>query len=116
MHFISGGGTRLDSRFMWARVKAETERDLMESVGAVCWRRAFIDGASSASGPRLYQAMRPLFRLLAPFRSVYVKGQDIGRAMLLATIENIRSRVIENREIRELAERALMSFRSEGSE
>src|SRR3954447_6923747 len=23
-HFISGSGTRLDSRFMWARVKAET--------------------------------------------------------------------------------------------
>ena len=25
-HFISGAGTALDSRFMWARVKAETER------------------------------------------------------------------------------------------
>ena len=29
-HFISGQGARLDSRMMWARVKAETERDLMD--------------------------------------------------------------------------------------
>src|SRR5262249_35017665 len=27
-HFISGRSTRPDSRIMWARVKAETERDL----------------------------------------------------------------------------------------
>ncbi len=31
-HFISGQGTRLDSRMMWARVKAETERDLIGLV------------------------------------------------------------------------------------
>jgi uncharacterized protein YbjT (DUF2867 family) len=28
-HFISGQGSNLNSRFMWARVKAETERDLI---------------------------------------------------------------------------------------
>ena len=27
--FISGASTRIDSRYMWARVKAETERDLL---------------------------------------------------------------------------------------
>src|SRR3954465_5701352 len=43
-HFISGQGTRLDSRMMWARVKAETERDLLDLMEAVCWRPAFIDG------------------------------------------------------------------------
>jgi uncharacterized protein YbjT (DUF2867 family) len=37
-HFISGQGTNLDSRFMWARVKAETERDLMSLTNTVCWR------------------------------------------------------------------------------
>jgi len=43
--------------------------------------------------------------VLKPFRSLYVAGEDIGRAMLEATRENLRRRVIENPEIRELAER-----------
>jgi uncharacterized protein YbjT (DUF2867 family) len=102
-HFISGKGTCLDSHFMWARVKAETERDLMALVNAVCWRPAFIDGESSNSSPRLYRTLRPLLRLLKPFCSLYVNGQDLGRAMLKATLENIRGRIIENAEIRDLA-------------
>lgn len=102
-HFISGKSTSMNSRFLWAHVKAETERDLMALVNAVCWRPAFIDGESSNSSPRLYRALRPLFRLLKPFRSLYVNGQDLGRAMLKATSENIRGRVMENAEIRDLA-------------
>lgn len=102
-HFVSGQGTGLGSRFMWARVKAETERDLMEEVGAVCWRPAFIDGEPSQSAPRLYQAMRPVFRVLRPFRGIYVDGRDIGRAMLRATREGVRRRIFENREIRAMA-------------
>lgn len=107
-HFISGRSTHLDSRFMWARVKAETERDLMALTGAVCWRPAYIKGESAAVGPqrpKLIQALRPLFRLLKPFRSMYVESQDIGWAMLQATVENVRGRVIENAEIREMAKR-----------
>lgn len=105
-HFISGQGTRLDSRMMWARVKAETERDLLDLGNAVCWRPAFIDGAvspASPSGPRAYQAIRPLFRLLKGFRGLYVSGEDIGRAMIRATVEGVRGRTIENREIRDIA-------------
>jgi hypothetical protein len=91
---------------MWARVKAETERDLIEQVGAVCWRPAFIDGETSTSGPRVYQWLRPAFRVLAPFRSLYVAGRDIGRAMIQATVEKQRGRIIENPEIRAIASRA----------
>lgn len=105
-HFISGQGTRLDSRFLWARVKAETERDLIALVDAVCWRPAAIDGEPSESAPRIYRVVRPLFRLLKPIRSLYVAGEDLGRAMLQATVENLRGRVLENAEIRDLAERA----------
>ena len=104
-HFISGQGTRIDSRMLWARVKGETERDLIQTAGAVCWRPAFIDG-SVPTGPRLYRSLRPLFRLLRSFRGLYVKGEDIGRAMLQATSEGVRGRVIENREIRDIADRA----------
>lgn len=105
-HFISGQGTSLESRMMWARVKAETERDLLVLMDAVCWRPAFIDGEDSASGPRVYQWIRPLFRLLKPFRSLYVAGEDIGRAMIQATLAGERGRIIENAEIRRIAERA----------
>lgn len=105
-HFISGQGTRLDSRMMWARVKAETERDLLALGNTVCWRPAFIDGVTTPSAPRAYQAMRPLFRLLKGFRGLYVSGEDIGRAMIRATVEDVRGRTIENREIRSMADMA----------
>lgn len=104
-HFISGQGTRLDSRFMWARVKAETERDLLSNAHAVCWRPAFIGGELSPRSPKLYRIILPLAGLLKPFRSLYVRGEDIGYAMLQATIENMRGRIIENEEIRDMADR-----------
>jgi uncharacterized protein YbjT (DUF2867 family) len=102
-HFISGAGTRLDSRFLWARVKAETEHDLMKLGKVVCWRPAFIDGESSNNSPLLYDIFRPVFKLLKPFRSLYVSSQDLGRAMLQATAGNICGRIIENAEIRAIA-------------
>jgi len=108
MHFVSGQSTRLDSRFMWARVKAETERDLAGVIATVCWRPGFIDGGTVAAGPRLYRALRPAFRLLRGFRSLYVTSEDIGRAMLHATIRGIREGVIENKQIRALAEAATL--------
>jgi uncharacterized protein YbjT (DUF2867 family) len=104
-HFISGKSTRLDSRMMWSRVKAETERDLMALVGAVCWRPGFIDGEPSTSSPRLYQLLSPAMRLLRGFRGLYVTGRDIGNAMLQATIEGQRNRTVENPEFREIAAR-----------
>lgn len=105
-HYISGQGAALDSRMMWARVKAQTEQDLMSEFGAVCWRPAFIDGEDSPNAPRFLQAMRPVFRLLRPFAGLYVAGQDLGLAMLQATAEGQRARIIANPEIRVMARRA----------
>lgn len=105
-HFISGQGTSLDSRMMWARVKAETECDLISLIGAVCWRPAFIDGANSENAPRLYQAIRPAIRLLRGLHGMYVAGEDIGLAMIQATLNRERGRIIGNREIRAIADRA----------
>jgi len=45
-------------------------------------------------------------KILIFVRSLYIKGEDLGRAMLLAAMENLRSRILENREIRDLADRA----------
>jgi hypothetical protein len=44
-------------------------------------------------------------RLLKPFRRLYVAGDDLGFAMLEATKQNLRSRIFENPEIRDLAAR-----------
>ena len=105
-HYISGKGTRSDSRMLWARVKAQTEHDLIELIGADCWRPAFIDAKPSATLPKIYAMFYPLGRLFKSFPGLYVHGHDLGRAMLQATIENLRGRIIENPEIREIAARA----------
>lgn len=105
-HFISGAGTRADSRMEWARVKAQTERDLIALCGADCWRPAFVDAKPSATLPKLYAAFFPLGRLLKPFPGLYIHGHDLGRAMLQATVENLRGEIIENAEIRKIAARA----------
>ena len=107
-HYISGRSTRTDSRMMWARVKGETERELIALVNAVCWRPGFIDTPTSESEPRLYRTLKPVFRLLKPFRRLYVRGEDLGRAMLQTTVAGVRGRVIENPEIRDIAARAAL--------
>ena len=105
-HYVSGRGAALDSRFMWARVKAETERDLLASATALCWRPGAIDALPSASEPPLTRYIRPWLRLLSPFPSLYISGADLGRAMVQEAAERTRGRILENREIRRLASRA----------
>ncbi|WP_110169740.1 hypothetical protein [Luteitalea pratensis] len=104
-HFVSGAGAALGSRAMWARVKAETERDLLAGTRALCWRPAAIGGHPSASEPMAYRVMRPALWLLRPFRGLYVSGDDLGRAMLQAHADGLSGRIVENREIRDLADR-----------
>ncbi len=105
-HYISGRGTRSDSRMAWARVKAQTEQDLIDLVDANCWRPAFIDAKPSDSLPKIYGVFYPLGRLLKGFSKLYVHGRDLGRAMLQATVEQQKRRIFENPEIREIAARA----------
>lgn len=105
-HYISGKGTSATSRFEWARVKAHTERDLIELVGADCWRPAFIDAKPSSSLPKLFALFYPAARIFKPFTGLYVHGHDLARAMLQATVEKLRRRIIENPGIRHIAARA----------
>ena len=104
-HFISGKGTRSDSRLMWARVKAEAERDLVALVEATCYRPGAIDGVRGDSTATWYGALLPLAKIFSPFRSLYISGDDLGRAMLQAAAEGLRGVVLENLEMRDLADR-----------
>ena len=106
MHFISGQGASVSSRFMWARVKAETEQDLARIGPTMCWRPAFIDGGAFHRGPALYRMLRPLFRPLRFLRSIYVSSEDIGWAMLQAVQDGMRGATVDNGGIRDLADRA----------
>jgi NAD dependent epimerase/dehydratase family len=105
-HYISGRGTNARSRMFWAGVKAQTEHDLIELIDAACWRPAFIDAEPSPNIPKLYALLQPLSRLFKPFPNLYIHGHDLGRAMLQATTEKLRRRIIENAEIRQIAARA----------
>lgn len=105
-HFISGQGAKWDSRFMWARVKAETERHLAKVATTVCWRPGFIDGGDVNRGPGHYHLLRPFVRLLKNVRRLYVTSEDIGRAMIQATSDGVRGGIVENARIRDLADRA----------
>ena len=103
LHYISGQGTDPGGRMMWMRVKGALERQLMDEFGAVCWRPAFIDGEASDRAPWMLKVATPLLRLLKPFARLYVDGRDLGRAMLHATRTAMRSRIVENPEIRAMA-------------
>ena len=102
-HYLSGMGAGLNSRAMWARVKAEAERDLIAQIGAVCWRPGYIDGKVSENAPLFQKLLKPVFKLARPFRSLYIKAEDLGRAMLQATRGGMRSVIVENRQIRGMA-------------
>ena len=104
-HYLSGVRAGLESRWMWARVKGEAERDLMVEFSATCWRPAMIDGDQVANQPALTNVLRPVLRaVFKPFRSMYVVNDDIGRAMLQGTRVGMTKRIIENAELRDLAD------------
>jgi uncharacterized protein YbjT (DUF2867 family) len=106
-HFVSGSGVSEKSRMMWARVKAETERDLsrLGLAGCVHWRPAMILAEVPVAGLRRIQRMaltvvRPL-RFLERFT---VGNKCLGEAMLQTTLDGRRAGTIEHAEIRSLAE------------
>jgi hypothetical protein len=89
----------------WARVKATAESALIAAVNAVCWRPAFIDAELSLAPTLAHRLLKLVLGLLISLADLYVAGTDLGNAMLQATVDGIRGRIVENREIRELARR-----------
>ena len=104
-HYLSGQGASLASRQMWARVKAEAEQSLIARYAAVCWRPGAIDARRTEGWPFFYPAMIRMMRWIFPSRRSYIRGEDLGRAMLEVAAGNARSRILENPEIRAIADR-----------
>ena len=83
--FVSGGGASLDSRFKWARVKAETEEMLKEMglAGVVCVRPGMILGEGLPGGlTPLNRAIYRLLRLLRFVPGLSIDATELGHAML----------------------------------
>ena len=103
-HYLSGQGANLASDQRWARIKAEAEADLLDRYRAVCWRPGAIDAKNTTGWPIFYKLVIPAIRLLAPSRRFYVTGEDLARAMLQLALTNACSLIVENSEIRRLAD------------
>ncbi|MEN8158711.1 MAG: epimerase [Myxococcota bacterium] len=107
-HFVSGSGASERSWMDWARVKAETERDLerLGLGGCLAWRPGMILPEAPpdriAWHQRIGHAVAGALRFLP---DLSVANTAIGEAMLQATLDGPPDGVIGNREIRRLAGR-----------
>ena len=92
----------------WARVKAETEHDLAKLglAGCIAWRPAMILPDAAPERLTLVQQLGSLLaRPLGFLPHVSIGNTGIGEAMLQATLEGRRKGIVENLEMRRLAER-----------
>ena len=106
-HFLSGSGTRVDSRFMWARVKGETEEALKAFglAGIVCWRPAVILAPHLPEGRSIgIRAAYPIFRLMRFIPALSIEAEGLGFAMLQSELDGKREGTLENMAIRALAQ------------
>jgi len=112
--YVSGAGTDSTERgrSMWARVKGQTENDLLAlPMDAYMFRPGYIQaGPGVVSKTALY---RVLYRLLSPayplfkrlFPGAVTSTAEIGRAMLAVAASGAGARVLGPREINALAAR-----------
>lgn len=106
--YVSGAGT--GGKAMWARVKGRTETALLELFPAAYMIRLSLlrpnHGEVSKTGwaRALYaiaRAVWPLLQAVAP--GMVISTEELGRAMIRAARDGAPKRVLEMRDLRELA-------------
>ena len=105
--YVSGAGTKANSRAMWARVKARTENAVIELLpNGYAFRPGFIQPTYGAtSGTRFYRytyaLTAPLLPLLERVAPKYITSSDrLGRAMLRAARTGFGSHIVEHADLR----------------
>ena len=107
--YVSGAGTNAEGRQMWARVKGETENELLTlPLDAYLFRPGIIQPLHGIkSKTRLYRSIytvaTPLFSVLKRVSQSIVTTEQIGRAMVAVGVNGAPDRVLTNREIGLLA-------------
>jgi len=107
--FLTGMGTdpTMKSRFMWARVKGKTERDL-ESIPLAelyIFRPAFIFPLGDIKRyPVTTKILSPIYPMLYKlFPGLVTNTEEFGLAMINAVLSKPDKKVFENRDFRALA-------------
>lgn len=107
--YVSGAGTKADGRQMWARVKGETENELLAlPFEAYIFRPGIIQPLHGIkSKTRLYRNIytvaTPLFSVLKRVSTSIVTTEQIGRAMIAVAANGAPDHILANREIGLLA-------------
>ncbi len=106
--FLSGMGTdpTMKSRFMWARIKGKTERDLQSFPfkKLYIFRPGLIqpigDKKHSLTTTRITGLIYPILHKLLP--SVMTNTDEFGLAMINAALYGSNKSILENKDIREI--------------
>lgn len=105
--YVSGEGTDADSRLMWSRVKARTEREIMAMFrNGFAFRPGFIQpthGVRSKTGwyNTAYTVIAPLVPLIRRVAPRYITTTDeLGRAMLRAARGGYAKRIVTTADMR----------------
>lgn len=110
--FVSGQGTDSSERgrVMWARVKGEAENFVLGlPAKSYVFRPGFIQPMKGVrSGTAIYQALYSVLRPVTPllrrlFPGFVTTTVEVGRAMILAVSRGYPKRIVETRDINELA-------------
>jgi uncharacterized protein YbjT (DUF2867 family) len=109
--YVSGAGTDSSEsgRSRWARVKGKTENDLMKLPfrGAYMFRPGYIQPIKGLKNTyKIYKILSPLYPILRRVFTTYVCSLDeIGLAMINASLYGSNVKILENKDIAGLAKR-----------
>jgi len=105
--YVSGVGTNVESRTMWARVKGATELEIIKTLKhGYGFRPGYIQPTHGVtSKTRLYRAGYALVAPIAPLIVRYVPRyatttERLGKAMLRAARTGFPTRIVENADLR----------------
>lgn len=105
--YISGAGTNIKGRQMWARVKGKTEYDLQQlPFGAVyCFRPGYLHATPGMKNMwTAYKYVSWMYPVLRRFLPQYVSTlSQLGRAMIKVCLEGFEKKVVEVPDINKLA-------------
>jgi hypothetical protein len=109
--YVSGAGTDSSEkgRMMWARVKGKTENDLMklQFKNVYAFRPAFMKPTKGQkNAPAFYKYVLWLYPVLhALFPQYFGTLSDVGLAMINCTVFGVEKKVLEAKDIAELAKK-----------